>query len=150
MKDCCAGYFDSPIGDIWLLADKDYLYKLSFEKLNEPYGKNSIIDLTILQLKEYFFGDRRSFDIPIKTNGTIFQESIWKALRKIDYGKTISYEGLAILSKNSSATRATANACGKNPIPIIIPCHRVIRKNGDIGGFSSGISLKKKLLLLES
>lgn len=147
LKTAC---FDSPVGKIYLLADDHYLYRLSFNIIDDSFGRNPIIDISILQLIEYFEGKRQYFDIPIKIKGSIFQQRIWNALKTIEYGKTISYEGLAILSKHNTAIRAAANACGKNQIPIIIPCHRVIRKNGSLGGFNSDINIKKRLLQLES
>jgi len=101
------------------------------------------------QLSQYFAGERQIFDIPLKPIGTDFQLSVWNELQKIHYGETISYQELAEKVGDKNRSRAVGNANGRNPIPIIIPCHRVIRKNGDLGGFGGGIKIKEKLLELE-
>jgi len=102
------------------------------------------------QLKEYFSGQRRKFDIPLDiTVGTKFQKGVWQQLKKIPYGKTISYKDLAGKTGNPNAFRAAGSANGKNPIPIIIPCHRVINHNRGLGGFACGLDVKRKLLRIE-
>ncbi len=101
------------------------------------------------QLKEYFLGTRTKFDIKLDLNGTPFQLKVWRALQNIPYGKTATYQGIANKIKQPKAVRAVANAIGANPIAIIIPCHRVIRSNGTIGGYKWGASLKNQLLQLE-
>jgi methylated-DNA-[protein]-cysteine S-methyltransferase len=100
-------------------------------------------------LNEYFEGKIKTFSLPLHLHGTPFQIQIWKALQKIPHGKTWSYQQLAMEAGNPRAMRAAGSANGRNPLPIIIPCHRVIRKNGDIGGYSSGLSIKKWLLAHE-
>ncbi len=100
------------------------------------------------QIKEYFSGERREFDLKTSLNGTPFQLSAWKALTEIPYGETISYGKQAEIIGNKKACRAIGSANGRNPLPIIIPCHRVIAKNG-IGGFGGGVEIKKFLLDLE-
>ena len=102
------------------------------------------------QLKEYFAGERKTFSVPLSiTGGTTFQKKVWKQLQRIPYGKTISYKQLAKAAGSEKAFRAVGNANGKNPIPIIIPCHRVINADGSLGGFSCGIEVKKQLLAVE-
>lgn len=104
------------------------------------------------QLSEYFAGKRKSFSLPIaidKLPATAFQRRVWKAMTKIPYGRTVTYKKLAQMAGSPNASRAVGNACGKNPLPIIIPCHRVVASNG-IGGFSGGINTKKQLLRLEN
>jgi methylated-DNA-[protein]-cysteine S-methyltransferase len=101
------------------------------------------------QLNEYFAGNRQNFQLPLKCNGTVFQNRVWSELQKIPYGETRSYEDIAIGIGNKKAVRAIGQANNKNPIMIIIPCHRVIHKNGSIGGFGCGIDTKKYLLDLE-
>jgi methylated-DNA-[protein]-cysteine S-methyltransferase len=101
------------------------------------------------QLNKYFAGKIKKFSLPLHLHGTPFQLLVWKALQKIPYGKTCSYQQLAREVGNPRAMRAVGSANGRNPIPIIIPCHRVIRKNGDIGGYSSGVSIKNWLLAHE-
>ena len=101
------------------------------------------------QLKEYFEGSRREFDLPIEMNGTQFQKKVWKELLKIPYGETRSYKDIAISIGNEKACRAIGMANNKNHIPIIIPCHRVIGSNGKLVGYAGGIDIKEKLLNIE-
>lgn len=102
------------------------------------------------QLDEYFQGKRKNFDLPIDYAGTPFQEKVWKELQNIPYGETRSYEYIAVKIGSPKAVRAVGQANNRNPILLIIPCHRVIHKNGDISGFACGIESKKYLLNLES
>ena len=102
------------------------------------------------QLDEYFQGKRKKFDLPLSYAGTPFQESVWKELQNIPYGETRSYEDIAVKIGNPKAVRAVGQANHRNPILLLIPCHRVIHKNGDISGFACGIETKKYLLDLES
>jgi methylated-DNA-[protein]-cysteine S-methyltransferase len=101
------------------------------------------------ELGEYFVGERTSFSLPLNPTGTPFQKSIWETLRTIHYGETISYATEAKLFGNPKAVRAVANANGRNPIAILIPCHRVIATGGGLGGYSGGIEKKEFLLTLE-
>lgn len=103
----------------------------------------------IKQLQEYFAGRRKKFSMKVFQKGTKLQESVWRAISKIPFGKIISYSELAKKTNYPNAIRAVASACGKNFVPVIIPCHRVLAKNG-LGGFGGGIELKKKLLKLEN
>jgi O-6-methylguanine DNA methyltransferase len=100
------------------------------------------------QVQEYLAGKRQKFDLKIILNGTDFQNAVWREMQRIPYGQTKSYKQIAAAIKRPKAYRAVANACGKNPYPIIIPCHRVVASNG-LGGFSLGIDIKKQLLKLE-
>jgi methylated-DNA-[protein]-cysteine S-methyltransferase len=101
------------------------------------------------QLKQYFDGKRKEFKLPLDLRGSDFQKKVWKELLKIPYGKTVSYKKVAEKVGGDSYVRAVGKANASNPIPIIIPCHRVINTNGKIGGYSLGIQLKEKLLELE-
>lgn len=101
------------------------------------------------QLMQYFKGKQKEFSIQLHIQGTPFQQAVYKELLKIPYGKTISYKDLAMKINKPTAYRAVGNANNKNPIAIIIPCHRVIKNNGDQGGYASGTSMKEKLLTLE-
>lgn len=101
------------------------------------------------QLEEYFSKERTIFNLPIKLKGTDFQVSVWKKISEIPYGKTTTYGEIAESLGNRKLARAVGTACGKNPIAIIIPCHRVLGSNGKLGGYSYGIEIKKKLLDLE-
>lgn len=100
------------------------------------------------EVEEYLRGERKEFDLPLSLKGTPFQEKVWRELLKIKYGERVSYGEIGERI-GSKAYRAIGNACGKNPIPLIIPCHRVVGKNS-LGGFSLGIELKKKLLDIEN
>jgi methylated-DNA-[protein]-cysteine S-methyltransferase len=102
------------------------------------------------QLKSYFAGERKAFDLPLVLEGTTFQERVWTALQNIPYGETVSYKVLAERVGSPKAVRAVGAANGANPIPIIIPCHRVIGNDGSLTGFGGGLPLKKRLLELES
>jgi methylated-DNA-[protein]-cysteine S-methyltransferase len=104
----------------------------------------------VAQLHSYFSGRRRHFDLPLEIEGTEFQKKVWTELRSIPYGETISYKELAKRIGKPSAVRAVGAANGANPIPIIIPCHRVIGNDGSLTGFGGGLPLKRKLLELES
>ena len=101
------------------------------------------------QIKRYLEGKRKRFNLRIHLTGSKFQLKVWNAISRIPYGKTISYSRLAKNVNDSSAVRAVANACGKNPLPIIIPCHRVVAKDGTLGGYTGGLELKKSLLRIE-
>lgn len=103
----------------------------------------------VLQMNEYLSGRRKTFDIPIKIYGTEFQVKVWEALQKIPYGKTWSYQQLAEFIGEPSATRAVGGALHKNPLQIILPCHRVIGKQGELTGYALGLGLKRKLLEIE-
>lgn len=101
------------------------------------------------QLIEYINGERKVFDFSLSPKGTAFQKSVWDALIQIPYGKMFTYSDIAEKIGKPSAVRAVANAIGKNPILIVIPCHRVIRKNGELSGFREGVQVKERLLKME-
>lgn len=135
-----------------LISDENYLLGLKFGKVsitNSNFQKTPIIKEAITQLEEYFNGERQYFTIKLKPEGTEFQTKVWKNLGKIPYGQTISYKSLAETSGNPKASRAVGMANNKNPIPIFIPCHRVIASNGKLQGYAGGIELKKELLNME-
>lgn len=111
--------------------------------------KSALLKEACLQLDEYFLGKRKTFDLPIKYAGTLFQESVWRELQNIPYGETRSYEYIAVKVGHPKAVRAVGQANNRNKILLIVPCHRVIHKSGDISGFACGIETKKYLLNLE-
>ena len=151
---------DSPIGKISVAASSTGIVAIEFgvadfsaraSKMRLVLDNNTtpLIENCINQLNEYFEGKRHEFSLPLHLVGTDFQMKVWNALKTIPYGETISYKEEAKRAGNVKAIRAVAQANGANPIPIIIPCHRVINNNGDLGGYSSGIDKKKFLLNLE-
>lgn len=101
------------------------------------------------QLRAYFAGELREFDLPLSLNGTDFQMKVWNALKAIPYGTTVSYLQLAASIDKPKACRAVGGANGRNPVPVVIPCHRVIGANGSLGGYSGGLGIKRRLLAIE-
>lgn len=140
------------IGTIYLCADESGLTTLTTNKQDAPLVKvpSGILKQAVKELEEYLAGKRKTFSIPLNPKGTEFQKSVWKELSRIPYGETICYEELARRIKKPKAVRAVGAANGKNPLWLIVPCHRVIGKNGSLTGYAGGLSVKKKLLLLES
>ena len=141
----------SPLGAIHLKADQEALYVLEFTdaSLSEGITNNPILKLAQKELDEYFKGIRRVFTVPVHLEGTSFQQRVWQELQDIPYGVTISYGELAQRIGNPAASRAVGGANGKNPISIIVPCHRVISSDRKLGGYSSGLPRKVFLLNLE-
>ena len=142
--------FETPLGKIIAVADEEGLCSLDFDE-NASASDEENVHLTQLQreLSEYFAGKRKTFDVRLNPKGTPFQRAVWRTLCDIPYGSVISYSQEAQMLSHAKAVRAVANANGKNPIPIIIPCHRVIAKGGGIGGYSGGIWRKEFMLELE-
>jgi len=103
----------------------------------------------IIQIKEYLAGERQNFDIKLNPEGTEFQKKVWRRLCKIPYGKTAKYKEIALSIGDSNASRAVGMANGKNPIPLIIPCHRVVGSDGKLTGYAFGLGIKQKLISLE-
>ena len=147
--------YDSPGGPLTLTSDGAALTGIYFHKQRHgeapdgPLGTDRIIDATRKQLDSYFAGKRRMFDVPLAPRGTAFQTRVWSALTKIPYGETKSYGAIANVIGSPKAVRAVGAANGRNPIPIIIPCHRVIGANGSLTGFGGGMAWKELLLDLE-
>ena len=147
----------SPIGRLRLIADGDDLVSIWFEHgrdarkgdANLVERNSPVLDRARAQLEEYFRGERREFDLPLAPRGTEFQRRVWQRLRDIEYGTTTTYGALAQELGNPSAARAVGLANGSNPIPIVIPCHRVIGANGALTGFGGGLPMKSALLELE-
>jgi methylated-DNA-[protein]-cysteine S-methyltransferase len=140
----------TPIGDMLACADDSALLSLDFcDDDRYQATDNHILKTLAIELSEYFDGNRKEFTIPLKPLGTPFQLRVWETLRQIPYGKTVSYAVEADMLAHPKAVRAVANANGKNPISIIIPCHRVITSGGSIGGYAGGVWRKEFLLKLE-
>ena len=149
-------YAASPIGQLLLAGSADALQVIGFphgdkarradigwERYDEPFKK------TARQLNEYFAGDRQEFELDLAPDGTTFQVEVLEALRGIPYGETCTYRDIAVAVGRPEAVRAVGNANGRNPLPIVIPCHRVIGSDGSLTGFGGGIEAKRYLLDLE-
>lgn len=152
-------YFEAPIGTLLIAGDAESLHCIRFpdNSVAVPPEAGWIHDPVCpplreaaRQLREYFAGERTGFDLPLAPEGTAFQKAVWRKLEEIPYGETISYGELARRVGNPKASRAVGAANGQNPIPIVIPCHRVIGANGKLTGFGGGIPVKEALLALES
>ncbi len=157
--------FTSPVGPLLLGAHDRHLCFIRFMEIDEclkqlialqhQFGKplrtgmHRVLTQTEEELTDYFSGSRQQFTVPVKPHGTAFQQQVWQALREIPYGMTWSYEQLASHIGQPTASREVGLANGANPVPIIIPCHRVIRKGGEIGGYGGGLWRKARLLQLE-
>ena len=146
----------SPIGPLLLVADESGLLQINFCNGRHPATPDASwvedskpMKETVRQLNEYFAGKLQEFELPLSPRGTNFQLGVWKSLCEIPYGETISYGELARRIGKPSAPRAVGLANGSNPIPIIIPCHRVIGSTGKLTGYGGGLPIKEKLLALE-
>ena len=149
---------ESPVGVLKLVAndeglvailwDNDKENRVRLEEMDEM-SNHPILLKTENQLREYFNSQRKVFDIPLQLNGTPFQRSVWQVLSEITYGATWSYKQVAEKINHPMAVRAVGTAIGRNPISIIIPCHRVIATNGGLAGFAGGLDKKQILLHLE-
>lgn len=141
----------SPIGALKITADDTAITELLFMDEVEKGTKTQhpILKECIYQLDEYFNGIRQEFGLPIRAEGTDYQQKVWEHLQKIPFGRTTTYLEIAQLMGDANATRAVGNAIGSNPIVILIPCHRVIGINGKLTGYSGGLKRKEALLLLE-
>lgn len=143
--------FDSVIGRIVVEDDGSFVTRVYVDNAFIGSGDNSRLFIAAkTQLEEYFCGKRREFDIPLKLNGTEFQKTVWNALLTVPYGKTASYKDIAAMIGKPKAARAVGGANNKNPIIIIVPCHRVVGVNGDLTGYAYGTDIKQKLLDIEN
>jgi methylated-DNA-[protein]-cysteine S-methyltransferase len=153
---------DSPVGRLRLISAGDELVGIWFENGRDAQrhaqgatpeglqpGTSPVLERAREQLEEYFRGERREFDLPLAPEGTEFQQRVWQRLLGIGYGTTTTYGALAQSLGNPNASRAVGLANGSNPIPIVIPCHRVIGANGALTGFGGGLPVKSALLELE-
>ena len=144
--------FQSPMGPIRIEVQGEFVTGVRFVEQgshNSNEEDSSFIRSCITQLEEYFTKNRDNFTIPTKLHGTDFEQQVWNELRKIPYGQTISYEQLAVQLGDVKKIRAAAHTNGKNPIAIIVPCHRVIGKDGGLVGYAGGLDRKKWLLTHE-
>lgn len=155
MAELYSTYYHSPVGLLKISGTNDYISEVTFHDTTQktPGRKKQMPPMLIQcieQLIQYFNGQRRQFELPLNQPGTPFQQEVWGELIQIPFGKTISYLELARRTGDTKATRAVANANGKNNIAIIVPCHRVIGSNRDLVGYGGGLWRKKWLLELEA
>jgi len=134
---------------IYIRASGETIVYIGFENVKEKENVTPVIKRTIEQLNEYFSGKRKEFDIPLNVEGSELQKNVCDSLMKIPYGETVTYKDIANDIGNPKAIRAVATAIGKNPISIIIPCHRVIGSDGNMRGYAGGIPFKEYLLGVE-
>jgi len=147
-------FFNNKICNLFIAEEDEKICTVSFKKDKIPddftKGESPLLKEAIKQLSEYFGKKRKIFDLPLSLHGTEFQIKVWEELRKIPFGETYSYAKLAAAIGNPKACRAVGMANNKNPIAIIIPCHRVIGRDGSLTGYAGGLEIKKNLLELEN
>ena len=164
MKTLGVASMDSPIGELTLVASDrglfylflptrgrgmtDALLRSALPGVRIAKDKGRLAE-PIQQIREYFAGKRKTFSVSLDLHGTEFQKKVWKALAEVPYGMTESYTGIARIIRNPQAARAVGAACGANPILIVIPCHRIVGRDGSLTGFAGGLPMKRKLLDLE-
>jgi len=144
--------YHSPIGDIYIHAENEKVTRVEFvedEQWNININPSEFTDKIISQLEEYFTGKRKVFDLPLEFDGTDFRKKVWTELCNIPYGEKASYQDIAHIVNCENGWRAVGNANHYNPIVIIIPCHRVVKSDGSMGGYGGGIWRKEYLLRLE-
>ena len=147
---------NTPVGPLQLFADDHALYRIVFptcadkapEAAPAPEG-HSVLNSAAAQLSEYLDGSRQSFDLPLSPLGTSFQLAVWELMREIPYGETWTYKEIAARLGNPNKARAVGGAANKNPLPLVIPCHRVMGAAGKLTGFAGGVDIKQFLLSLE-
>ena len=153
MSTTYARTIDSPVGPLLLTSDGESLTRVLFDSppqddwVDEPC---EVLDEAERQLGEYFAGERTEFDLPLRPSGAPFQLRVWEALTRIPYGETASYGEIARELGHPTASRAVGAANGRNPIAIVVPCHRVIGANGSLTGYAGGLDQKRALLDLEA
>ena len=146
---------DSPIGRIEIGSDGDSITSLSIEREGhlpweeQPESSTTVLERAVAQLGEYFAGSRQDFDVPVSLKGTEFQKAVWAELDAVPFGKVASYGEIGHATGRATAGRAVGGAVGANPIPIIVPCHRVLASDGRITGYSGGNGIPTKVWLLD-
>lgn len=143
-------YLNTPVGTMEVCANDTALVSIYFVDRAKTAKKNALTDLARGQLRQYFDGSLKTFDLPFLPEGTDFQQQVWRALTSIEYGRTGTYADIANKIKNPKAVRAVGVANGKNPMTIVVPCHRIIGSDGSLTGYASGVERKAWLLSHES
>ncbi|MFW6115465.1 MAG: methylated-DNA--[protein]-cysteine S-methyltransferase [Chloroflexota bacterium] len=164
MKEVVYARLDSPVGRVWVAATEMGVCKISLGSEHsgafltwlsqhigpgQAYEDAELMTVAMAQLEEYFSGTRRAFDLPLDVHGTTFQRAVWSQVSRIPYGATASYGDIAQLVGKPKASRAVGAALGANPLPIVVPCHRVIGSDGSLVGFGAGLETKETLLQME-
>jgi len=147
-------FIDTPIGRLRLVSDGVHLVEIEFadgagDTPAVRQSRDAVLDACARQLGEYFTGKRRTFDLPLAPRGTPFQQSVWRALEQIPFGETRSYRDIAVAVGRPAAVRAVGSANGRNPLPVVVPCHRVVGSDGSLTGYAGGLEIKRRLLNLE-
>jgi methylated-DNA-[protein]-cysteine S-methyltransferase len=141
--------FESTFTNLTVTTDGNVVTNIRFGKHTKRAPKSRLERQVAKELQEYFSGARKDFTFPVETNGTEFNRKVWERVVRIPYGQTLTYGEIARELQKPGAARAVGTANGRNPIPIVIPCHRVVATGGKLGGFGGGLPLKRKLLDLE-
>ncbi len=142
-------HLETPIGTLEIRATDKGISWVVFNdqpQTADNTSANAITEMAKQQLQEYFSGNRETFSVPLDTTGTQFQHSVWKTLCEIEYGQVVAYQDIAVRLNNPKAVRAVGAANGKNPVSIIVPCHRIIGSNGKLTGYAGGLERKAWLL----
>lgn len=146
-------FYETEIGTISIAEEDNFITEITFgmsdEDKNISLTETSLMKETVRQIREYLGGKRKSFDLPIAPSGTEFRQKVWSALQSVPYGETRSYKEIAVQIGNENACRAVGMANNKNPLPIIIPCHRIVGSDGKLVGYAGGLEIKEYLLNLE-
>ena len=152
-KMCYVFWYTFPVGRIGIAEEDNAIVMVGFMDEKECAGctvkETILIKKTAGQLDEYFKGKRKIFDLPLSLHGTGFQKAVWKKLQKIPFGRTRSYKDIAVMIGNPKASRAVGMAANRNPVSIIVPCHRMLGSNGSLTGYAGGLHIKEYLLNLE-
>jgi methylated-DNA-[protein]-cysteine S-methyltransferase len=141
--------FPTTVGPLTLEGDDRVLTRVGFGEASTPQGDAKAVSAAAIQLEQYFAGERKEFDLDVEVEGTAFERGVWDAVRAIPYGQTASYAEIARRIGRPDACRAVGRANGRNPLAVIVPCHRVVGSDGSLTGFAGGIAMKRALLDLE-
>ncbi len=148
--NCYYGYVASPVGWIQIQANSQAIVAIGFvDETTHAESDNKLVTAAKQQITAYLDGTLQEFDLPMAAEGTEFQKRVWQALCNIPYGATASYQDIALQFGDANKVRAVGSANGRNPIAIVVPCHRVIGKNGSLTGYAGGLARKQFLLQLE-